>query len=59
MEKLNFPEQIYVGIEYLDKKPFFVTDSDYEGLSLQNDVREIAIYYLVRVAKIVNKSVVV
>ena len=59
MAKRDFPKQIYIGTEHADNEKFFVADSDYEALASQNDVREIAIYSLVRVAKVVNKSEVV
>ena len=59
MAKRDFPKQLYIGIEYADDEKFFVADSNYERLSLQDYVREIAIYSLVCVAKVVNKSEVV
>lgn len=59
MAKIDFPDKLYVGIDHADDEPFFVADKDYEGLASQGDVREIAIYSLVRVATVVNKSEVV
>ena len=59
MAKRDFPKQIYVGIEIDDDKKFLVADKDYEGLAVQGDQREIAVYELVRVATVVNKSEVV
>lgn len=59
MAKRDFPKQLYIGIDHADDEKFFVANSDYEGLASQDNVREIAIYSLVRVAKVVNKSEVV
>jgi hypothetical protein len=60
MAKRDFPKQLYIGIDNDgDDEGCFVAHSDYEDLSYQDDAREIAIYALVRVTKVVNKSEVV
>ena len=59
MAKRDFPKHIYVGIDSAYNEKFLVADKDYEGLAVQGDQREIAVYELVRVATVVNKSEVV
>ena len=59
MTKSVFPKQIYVGLDVSDGNEFLVAAKDYEGLAVQDDKRQIAVYQLLRVANLVNKSEVV
>ena len=59
MSKSNFPKTIYVGIDGDNEESFFVAVRDYEDLCVPDDKRKVAIYALVRVAALVNKSEIV
>lgn len=58
--KERFPKQIFVVNENEGTDDAFLSASEFpEGLKVQDDVRTVAVYSLERVAKIVNKTVVV
>lgn len=57
--KEKFPKQIYVGKEQDRDTEFLVASDSPEGMEVQNDERTVAIYQLVRVVKVVNKTEVV
>lgn len=57
--KEKFPKQIYVGKEQDRDSEFLVASDSPEGMEVQNDERTVAIYQLVRVVKVVNKTEVV
>ena len=56
-KKEKFPKQIFVGINFeAGDESFLVADESPEGISVQNEEREVGIYSLVPVATLKNKT---
>ena len=59
MAKSKFPKIIYVGEDSAEGEKFLVADGDYKALSIQHEAREVAVYQLMRVVKLINSTDVV